>query len=157
MEDLEREHGRCQRAWDSYGVLRVDVDGMGDINDRFGVPTGDRVLRQVAECVNRCRREYDVLARYENDELAALLPGADAVAARTVGNRFALAVHMQDFDLMEVKLTVSIGCAVWLPSVKERASEGPESVLRRAASALGVARAEGKGNVRVDGEAWPEE
>ena len=150
LEDLEREHGRSQRAWDSYAVLRVDVDGMSEINDRFGVPHGDRVLRGVAECVNRCRREYDVVARYENDELAALLPSADLVAARTVGNRFSLAVEMHDFELMEVKVTVSVGCAVRMPSSTTVSTETAESLLLRAGRALGVARAEGKGNVRID-------
>jgi diguanylate cyclase (GGDEF)-like protein len=148
-EDLEREHGRSQRAWDSYALLRIDVDGMAEINDRFGFANGDRVLRQVAECLNRCRREYDVVARYEHDEFVALLPGADAVAARTVGSRFALAVDMQAFELMEAKVSVSVGCAVWTPSAT--ASETPDRILERAGLAMGEARAEGRGNVRVSG------
>ena len=145
LEDLEREHGRSQRAWDSYAVLRIDVDGLSEINDRFGRPAGDKVLEQVADCLSRVRREYDVLARYENDEFAALLPGADAVAAKTVASRFALAVEMHEFGLTGRLVTVCVGCAVWTPPSTEKG----EDIVRRAAEARDAARADCVGNVRV--------
>ena len=47
-EELDREHGRSSRAWDSYAVARLDVDGMGAINDEHGATMGDLVLEQVA-------------------------------------------------------------------------------------------------------------
>ena len=47
-EELEREHGRSTRAWDSYAILRLDVDGMGAINDEFGRPVGDQILERIA-------------------------------------------------------------------------------------------------------------
>jgi diguanylate cyclase (GGDEF)-like protein len=153
LEDLEREHGRSQRAWDSYAILRIDVDGMGEINDRFGQAHGDRTLRRAADCLNRCRRDYDVLARYENDEFAALLPGADPVAARTVASRFALAIDMQNFELMDAKVTVSVGGAVWDP--RSKPTQAFAQVFERAGVALAKARAQGKGGIEVDGPASP--
>jgi diguanylate cyclase (GGDEF)-like protein len=150
-EEHEREHGRSQRAWDSYAVVRADVDGMAEINDRFGIAAGDRVLQRVAVCLNRCRREYDVLCRFDGDEFAALLPGADVVAARTVGNRFALAVQMHEFEFTEVKVTVSVGAAVWIPSSPHSA----EKILELARAATDRARALGPGRVEVDGEEGP--
>jgi diguanylate cyclase (GGDEF)-like protein len=146
-EELDREHGRSTRAWDSYAILRADIDGMGDINDDFGAPVGDGVLEKVSECLRKSRREYDILARYENDEFVALLPGADAVAAKTVAERFVLAVRMHDFMLTGRKVTICVGCAVWVPPSGERG----EDILRRAGVALFKARAGGKGRVSVDG------
>jgi diguanylate cyclase (GGDEF)-like protein len=145
-EELEREHGRSSRAWDTYAVLRIDVDGMGDINDGFGVPVGDGVLEKVGECLNKSRREYDQLARLEADEFVALLPGADVVAAQAVADRFVNAVKVNDFGLTGRRVSVCVGCSVWKPPSGERG----EDILRRAGIALFQARAAGKGQVHVD-------
>src|SRR5258708_3349778 len=42
-EELGREHSRSTRAWDSYALLRVDVDGMAGLNQEFGTPSGDQL------------------------------------------------------------------------------------------------------------------
>jgi diguanylate cyclase (GGDEF)-like protein len=147
-EDLEREHGRSTRAWDSYAVLRVDIDGMGEINDQLGLPVGDQVLEAIAACLNTCRREYDVLARFDGDEFVALLPGADAVAASTVAQRMLKAVHQHPFELADKrKISVCIGGTVWVPP----SGESAQDILRRAGIATIQARALGRGRVTIDG------
>jgi diguanylate cyclase (GGDEF)-like protein len=143
-EELDREHGRSTRAWDSYAVLRVDVDGMSDINNDFGNPVGDSVLEKVADCLRRSRREYDIVARYEEDEFAALLPGADVVAARTVAERFVEAVRT--LPLGSSTVTVCVGGSVWVPPSGERSDD----IFRRAGVAMFKARAAGKGRIHVD-------
>jgi diguanylate cyclase (GGDEF)-like protein len=145
-EELEREHGRSTRAWDSYAVLRIDVDGMSDINNDFGAPVGDTVLEKVAECLRASRREYDIVARYEDDEFAAILPGADAVAAKTVADRFIDVVRAHPFKLPSHTVTVCVGGGVWVPPSGERADD----IFRRAGVAMFKARAAGKGRVHVD-------
>jgi diguanylate cyclase (GGDEF)-like protein/PAS domain S-box-containing protein len=146
-EELEREHGRSTRAWDSYAVVRLDVDGMQELNDEFGVPIGDSVLEQVAECLNACRREYDVLARYEGDEFVVLLPGADSLAARAVAERMLKATAGHDFSLADDrKISLSAGGCVWIPP----SGETGDDILRRAGVALAHARSAGRGKVLVD-------
>jgi diguanylate cyclase (GGDEF)-like protein len=167
-EELGREHSRSTRAWDSYALLRVDVDGMRTYNDEFGVPSGDQVLEQVARRLETCVREYDVLARLEGDEFGVLLPGADGLAARAVGERMARAVAGQAFafaaaagaaswageeeDLLrlaepllppERTVTVSIGGALWVPPSRLSA----EAIFRRAGDALRAARKQGGAQV----------
>jgi diguanylate cyclase (GGDEF)-like protein/PAS domain S-box-containing protein len=147
-EELEREHGRSTRAWDSYAVLRLDVDAMQELNDELGIPVGDSVLEQVAECLNACRREYDILARYEADEFVVLLPGADAVAARAVAERMAKATATHEFMLAdERKVSVSVGGCVWVPP----SGETGEDIMRRAGAATMQARSSGRGRVHIDG------
>jgi diguanylate cyclase (GGDEF)-like protein len=147
-EELEREHGRSTRAWDSYAVLRLDVDGMGAINDEFGVPVGDTVLEQVAARLKRCLREYDVVARLADDEFAVLLPGADGLAARTVAERVTKSMSEQSFQLgPERNVTLSIGGALWVPP----SGETSEEIVRRAGNALREARKQGGGKTHVEG------
>jgi len=145
-EEHEREHGRSMRAWDSYAVLRLDIDGMGLINDRFGVPVGDQVLERVAELMHLGRRDYDVVARLVNDEFAILLPGADADAARSVAERILSAVLDHGKQMGDPRPTLCVGVAVCVPPSTESAAE----VLGRAGHALHAARDAGTCRIEVD-------
>jgi diguanylate cyclase (GGDEF)-like protein len=146
-EELDREHGRSTRAWDSYAVLRLDVDGMGAINEELGTTVGDEALEQVAGRLKKCLREYDIVARLEDDEFAMLLPGADAIAARTVGERItkAMGPHLQVGPGR--KVTLSIGGALWVPP----SGETCEDIVKRAGVALREARKQGGGRTHIDG------
>jgi len=146
-EELDREHGRSTRAWDSYAILRLDVDGMGEYNDEFGVPVGDKILEQIASSLKKSLREYDVLARYEEDEFAVLLPGADAVAARAVGDRIRRAMEGESLLGTDRAVTLSIGGALWVPPSGETATD----IVRRAGLAVREARKRGGAQVFVDG------
>lgn len=147
IEEHEREHARAGRAWDSYAVLRADVDGMGRINEAFGVPVGDTALERVAELLRTGRRDYDIVARLANDEFAILLPGADAVAARAVADRIVAAFARDTADKPDgPPLSVSVGVAVCVPPTGETAAD----VLRRAGEALATARERGASQVDID-------
>ncbi len=149
-QEINREHGRSARAWDSYSILRIDVDGMGELNACLGMAIGDSVLEAIAACLRRSRREYDILARYEGDDFSALLPGADAVAARTVAERFVEAVRTDPFLVSGVvsgNVSITVGGSVWVPPSGENA----EDIFRRAGEAMFEARATGKGAVHIDG------
>lgn len=146
-EELEREHGRSSRAWDSYAVLRLDVDGMGEINEEYGTPVGDQLLEQIADKLKACRREYDVIARYDADEFCVLLPGADAIAAQAVADRMNNAVFEQAFEGVGTRrVTLSTGACIWVPP----SGEGGEDILKRAGIATMRARAHGTGKIEVD-------
>ncbi len=146
-EELEREHGRSTRAWDSYAILRLDVDGMGAINDEFGRPVGDQILERIAGRLKSCLREYDVLARLEGDEFGVLLPGADELAARAVAKRMFQTLAGKDLSIDSARhVTVSMGCALWVPPSGESASH----ILQRAGTAVGEAQSWGAGQLHVD-------
>jgi diguanylate cyclase (GGDEF)-like protein len=146
-EELEREHGRSSRAWDSYGIVRVDVDGMGAINDELGVPIGDEVLERVGECLDACRREYDMVARYDGDEFVAILPGADRLAAEAVASRMVNVIAARDFELADARrVTACAGACVWTPP----SGETGDDILRRAGEALEDAKGKGRSGVTIE-------
>lgn len=147
-EEHEREHGRAMRAWDSYAVLMADVDGMRTINESFGLIIGDAVLERIAEVLRGGRREYDLVARLQDDEFAILLPGADSVALHAVGQRIRAALARTELaDGPEI--SVCLGGAVCAPPTGETAAD----ILRRCRDALAVARARGKGELEIDAPA----
>jgi diguanylate cyclase (GGDEF)-like protein len=96
------------------------------------------------------RRDYDVVARWEGDELVVLLPTADARAAKTVGKR--IVRSLRDGDPVTLpgvpRVTVSIGAAVWSPP----SIDTVEDLLHRSASALRAAKTRGACSVDVDAD-----
>lgn len=144
-EDLEREHQRAARSWDSYAILCVDIDKFTAINEGYGQPVGDTVLEEVATTLKRARREYDVIARLEDDTFALLLPGADIVAAEAVSERLALGV--QELVVVDgLGISVCVGAAVWQPGSRDKGTD----VLRHALVSLERARARSPSTVAVE-------
>jgi diguanylate cyclase (GGDEF)-like protein len=148
-EELDREHGRAARAWDSYAVLRIDVDELAAINDEFGKPRGDEVLEQVAARLREGRREYDLLARLGGDEFVLLIPGADTHGTQVVAQRMATAVSREPIDIGDKReVSVTIGAAVWIPPSGENGND----VLERAGGALTRAKKRGKSQLEIDAQ-----
>lgn len=144
--EADREHRRSQRAWASYAIARIDVDGMARLNAELGREMGDRLLRRVAEELRAARREYDLVARWENDELIVLLPGIDASAVQGVLARSLAAMRDAGHQTTGREVTFCAGVALWIPPSVEGASD----ILSRAGTALEAAKVMGPGNVEID-------
>ncbi|HVK69970.1 MAG TPA: GGDEF domain-containing protein [Polyangium sp.] len=144
-EECEREHRRAQRVWDSYAVARVDIDGMGVVNEAHGREKGDALLRLLGEALRASRRQYDVVARWGGDDFALLLPCVDHAAVKSVLTRAAahMAAAAKDAGY---GITLSVGVAVWKPPSADSAAD----VLGRATAALDAAKRRGPGAILVD-------
>ena len=144
-EECLREHRRAQREWITYAVARLDVDGMGGINERLGREVGDELLKRIGDDLRSSRREYDVVARWKDDELVVLLPRVDALALGRILRRALDTVHAGARAVVP-GVTVCVGAAIWTPP----SADGPADILRHAGDALAAARAKGPGRVEVD-------
>lgn len=119
LESLERELERSRRTGVPFGMIVVDVDNLGELNDSYGPAVGDKVLRSIAATVTGERRVGEIgfvprtgelSGRYGGDELALLLPecSRDDVATRAEGIRRDIMTH--DFAAEGLpQVTVSIG------------------------------------------------
>ena len=90
---LEKQIAQVRRSGGSVSLLILDVDNFKRINDRFGHPEGDRVLRRVADAIVASSRRSDVVARWGGEEFAIILPDTDANGARCAAQRIARAVE----------------------------------------------------------------
>lgn len=120
MEELENMLSRAHRSGQPFMVLMFDVDGFKAINDRWGHPFGDRVLRKVAQTLQRTLRRGEILGRYGGDEFILLVAGDHPSALDTV-DRAIEAVRQ------ETNLSVSVGLAHW-----PRDGKTPEDLIHRA-------------------------
>jgi diguanylate cyclase (GGDEF)-like protein len=146
-QESYREHRRAQRAWDSYAIARFDVDGMKALNDTHGISAGDEIMKRVGEVLRASRREYDLVARWDGDEFIVLLPGAERAAVRTVVKRVVRTVRDSTFPVVGgLRVTVCAGAALWVPP----SGEGASDIIRRAGTALAVARQRAPCSLKID-------
>jgi diguanylate cyclase (GGDEF)-like protein len=113
---IREEVARAQRAGKCLACVFLDVDHFKRVNDNWGHPAGDRVLREMAERVELMIRSSDVAARYGGEEFAILLPATDASAAGVLAERIRAEVSRQPVFLADgtpVPLTVSLGVAAF--------------------------------------------
>ena len=82
-------HGRSRRT---FAVLMLDLNGFKQLNDRFGHPAGDDLLREVAGALARAVRDQDTVARVGGDEFCVLAPETDQAGARRLVGRVETAV-----------------------------------------------------------------
>ena len=91
-EYLEESWNRCLGQERSLALIMLDVDHFKRFNDNFGHQAGDDLLVALAErLAAQLRRSEDLVARYGGEEFLAVLPGADADAAREVAEAIAAA------------------------------------------------------------------
>lgn len=113
QEQAERELTRSKRRGDPLTLAMIDLDCFKQINDTYGHPVGDQVLRAAARLLQRRLRNVDVVGRYGGEEFAVLLPATDADAAARVLDeiRMAFQVIRHKTDDTEFCATFSVGLA----------------------------------------------
>ncbi len=147
-EAIEREWRRTQRQPGPISVIIFDIDHFKDYNDRFGHPAGDVRLVAVARTIaDAARRTGDLAARYGGEEFAMLLPGTPLEGAFAIADTVRLAVR-ETVDV-EVRLTISAGCATAYPFSDALDSSNPATLLAEADAALYVAKTTGRDRVCV--------
>jgi len=132
-----------RRSGDAVAILMIDIDKFKVLNDTYGHPVGDEVLRAVAGAIISAVREEDVPARVGGEEFAVLLrnPGPDV--AVEVGERVREAVRALDLSRHGVPgVSVSVGVANARDS-----EEAITSVVERADQALLRAKRAGRDRV----------
>lgn len=94
------------------GVLMLDLDGLKDVNDRFGHAAGDELLQRAARCLRESFRAEDVVARIGGDEFAVLAPGQDARGVALMTARLEQHLRRLNEEEPHVPLRVSMGFSV---------------------------------------------
>ena len=91
-DQLAVELARVERFGGPLAVVLADLDDFKEVNDRFGHPVGDVVLREFARTVEEGIREIDIAARWGGEEFVLLLPATDLRGAGEVAERIRAAL-----------------------------------------------------------------
>ena len=92
-------------------LLMIDADFFKKINDTYGHPVGDEVLKHLSSSLQQCVRDMDVVARLGGEEFAVLLPSSDIIDAYKIAERIRklIATSKLTIDGHEIRYTISIG------------------------------------------------
>jgi len=120
----------------------IDLDHFKQVNDSYGHPAGDRVLRVAAAALLRAfPRRSDLVARYGGEEFVVLLHDADPALAERLGER-ALESVRRTAVALEDGTSIEVTCSIGLAELQ--ADDTVESLVARADAALYRAKAAGR-------------
>jgi diguanylate cyclase (GGDEF)-like protein len=113
FERLDMEIARARRYGEILGCLMIDIDDFKRINDTYGHPAGDQILRQIGALLQRSLRVTDFIARYGGEEFTVLLPRTNSAGAYRAAENLRSTFMSHEFSLptTSIHLTASIGVA----------------------------------------------
>jgi diguanylate cyclase (GGDEF)-like protein len=143
MRMLDDEIARAHRSKTPCAIALIDLDWFKRINDAYGHPTGDEVLRTFAITVFANIRNIDRFGRYGGEEFLLMLPDTPGDAAARILDRLRAITADLDWSAFSpgLQVTISAGVATLRPD------ERPDSFLARADKALYAAKARGRNRI----------
>lgn len=112
-ELTQQELQRAQRQSSATAILVMDLDYFKKVNDTYGHPAGDAVLKHAANMASSAVRSTDLVARLGGEEFIVLLPATTVEAARRLAEkiRAKIEAHPAQWKDQAIPITVSIGSA----------------------------------------------
>jgi len=146
QNSLEGRYRRAKRQNSELAIILTDIDYFKKINDSYGHPAGDQILRGVANILqNSIRKDVDFVARYGGEEFACIVESGEAKALETA-ERIRGQVEKSNFEVGgkgSLKVTMSFGVAIYpFDAAKKR------DLIDRADKALYAAKRGGRNQVK---------
>jgi diguanylate cyclase (GGDEF)-like protein len=147
FELARHELERSRRFNRPLSMMLLDIDHFKNVNDQYGHPAGDDVLRELARRFHGVMRESDLVCRYGGEEFCFLLPESDTTGLLGAAERLLTDIRSQPFhsEDLQIHITVSIG----ITSLKAQQST-LEDLIEQADQALYRAKQAGRDRV----ESW---
>jgi diguanylate cyclase (GGDEF)-like protein len=144
QERLEQLHDLAERGDRTYSVILTDIDHFKSVNDTYGHPAGDAVLKRVSALFDRSARKVDIVARYGGEEFVLVLPDTDGEGAELFANRLREDVAAQSMTSEHgtFNCTISMGIAEFPRDGADRAE-----LIRFADQALYWSKEHGRNRV----------
>jgi len=148
-ECVVREFRRQQRSGQKSTLVMFDIDHFKQVNDRYGHPAGDAVIRAVSQVLRRNLRDSDIAGRYGGEEFGVVLINTDAPSALYFAERLRKTVQALTVthDDQAIQFTISLGLAELAAEVEDH-----KEWIARADKALYQAKEGGRNRSCVFGE-----
>jgi len=147
LADLEFE--RAKRYDRNLAIIFIDIDHFRQVNDSYGYAVGDEVLRLLTAKVNSMLRENDLFCRWDGEEFILIAPELALNHAEKMAEKIRVATEtlvigqkIDNTELAEISVTISLGCAVFTPQ-----DESILAIIERADEAMYQAKATGRNRV----------
>ena len=143
---LEQEFKRHQRTASPFSVILIDLDFFKRINDQYGHPAGDEVLKSVSSTIMANCRENEIAARVGGEEISIIACDCDLNAASLLAERIRAAIEQStsSWQSKVIKITASFGVATASAS-----SKNAWRIYQEADTALYKAKQTGRNKVCI--------
>ncbi|MBN1662462.1 MAG: diguanylate cyclase, partial [Deltaproteobacteria bacterium] len=143
---LDKEIQRYQRYKTAFALIMMDIDDFKKVNDTYGHPVGDDVLRNVAKTLKKISRVVDIPARYGGEEFVLILPNTDLPGAMVAAEKIRKAMEGMEIphDADMIRVTISLGAAVFPDHASEK-----DGLIKSADEALYASKRKGKNCVSL--------
>jgi len=146
---LQEAVSAARRYGSALALAMCDIDHFKRVNDSFGHPTGDAVLREVSRRIAACIRQSDIAVRYGGEEFMLILIGADPIALASIGEKIRQTVAGLPIALNDegngLAITLSVGIAACRPG-----ADSADSLIARADQMLYRAKENGRNRVEME-------
>lgn len=139
-EHLAGEYARFQRYKSPFVLAVWGVDHFRKINDNYGHPAGDKVLKVIAEVMSKNTRKTDYLARYGGDKFVVIIPECTQAKAEVLTEKLRKALAEVDFHYRKRAVPISASCGFAECAEQETVAQ----LFKRAEKALAEAKAVGR-------------
>lgn len=121
MERARSEWSAAKRTHRPMHAILLDVDHFKKVNDTFGHPAGDLVLKEVASLLDKVRRNEDLLARWGGEEFIYLLSGIEPNQALAFAERVRKTIESHRISWLDqrIPVTISLGLASVVPQEQD--------------------------------------
>ncbi len=145
-ECLENEFRRYRRTNEVPSLLMFDIDHFKKVNDNYGHPMGDEVIRMVAAIMRGSIRDTDIAGRYGGEEFGLILIGTPCLGSEVVGERLRKVVEAREivYGNQSIKVSISVGAAELTEDV-----ESYKDWISRADKALYYSKEHGRNQVTL--------
>jgi len=148
LEEFSREEARAERGGPAFSLAIFDLDHFKQVNDRYGHPVGDLVLKAFADVLRATIRPYDVVGRYGGEEFALLMPQTGKETATRVAERVRHELEARGVQAGGTRIDVTVSAGVACYGVD---GADWDTLLTAADDALYEAKRAGRNRVQMAG------
>jgi len=148
IKALKKHIKLAKRNNTMLAIMMIDLDFFKQVNDTYGHLCGDEILKTLSNLLREKSRSVNIICRYGGDEFIIIAPMANFKSANYFAERLRAAVENYDFSFAEnkIRLTLSIGVALWNPKIKSS-----RELVKKADQALYAAKRNGRNQVQMAG------
>lgn len=146
-ECFEKEFEKIRRYGGHLSLIMLDIDHFKKINDQYGHPQGDEVLRQLAKVINMFLRKADVPVRYGGEEFVLFLPETGLNQAGILAERLRASISDHSFILKQKKIHITVSFGV--TGYPESEADSKDDLVFMADTALYMSKEKGRNRVSI--------
>ena len=147
---LDLEVARATQFQEPLSVVILDLDHFKKVNDQWGHPTGDLVLKTAAQVLRQNIRECDTLGRYGGEEFVIIIPNADVDEAQKIIERCRIALAQTEI-ISESQVLIHVTASFGVVNVTHAVEQiiEPYALIKTADEALYIAKHNGRNRIET--------